>query len=56
MIGAAYLALVCLLPEILISKFAVPFHFGGSSLLIVVSVTMDSVGAINSHCRGARGI
>jgi preprotein translocase subunit SecY len=48
-IGAAYLALVCLLPEILISKFAVPFYFGGTSLLIVVSVTMDTVGQIHSH-------
>jgi preprotein translocase subunit SecY len=48
-VGAAYLALVCLLPEILISKFAVPFYFGGTSLLIVVSVTMDTVGQIHSH-------
>jgi preprotein translocase subunit SecY len=48
-IGAAYLALVCLLPEILISKFAVPFYFGGTSLLIVVSVTMDTVAQVHSH-------
>ncbi len=48
-IGAGYLALVCLLPEILISKFAVPFYFGGTSLLIVVSVTMDTVGQVHSH-------
>jgi len=48
-IGAAYLALVCLLPELLISKFAVPFYFGGTSLLIVVSVTMDTVGQVHSH-------
>jgi preprotein translocase subunit SecY len=48
-VGAAYLALVCLLPEILISKYAVPFYFGGTSLLIVVSVTMDTVGQIHSH-------
>jgi preprotein translocase subunit SecY len=48
-IGAAYLALVCLLPEILISRYAVPFYFGGTSLLIVVSVTMDTVGQIHSH-------
>ncbi len=47
--GAAYLALVCLLPEILISKLAVPFYFGGTSLLIVVSVTMDTVAQIQSH-------
>jgi len=48
-IGAGYLALVCLLPELLISKFAVPFYFGGTSLLIVVSVTMDTVGQVHSH-------
>lgn len=48
-VGAAYLSLVCLLPEILISRFAVPFYFGGTSLLIVVSVTMDTVAQIHSH-------
>ena len=48
-VGAAYLALVCLLPEILISQYNVPFYFGGTSLLIVVSVTMDTVGQIHSH-------
>ena len=48
-IGAAYLALVCILPEILISHYAVPFYFGGTSLLIVVSVTMDTVAQIHSH-------
>jgi len=48
-IGAIYLSLVCILPEILISRFAVPFYFGGTSLLIVVSVTMDTVGQIHSH-------
>ena len=48
-IGAAYLALVCLLPEILISQYAVPFYFGGTSLLIVVSVTMDTVAQVHSH-------
>lgn len=48
-IGAMYLSLVCLLPEILISRFSVPFYFGGTSLLIVVSVTMDTVGQIHSH-------
>ena len=42
-------SLVALLPEILISRFAVPFFFGGTSLLIVVSVTMDTVGQIHSH-------
>jgi preprotein translocase subunit SecY len=48
-VGAIYLSLVCLLPEILISQYAVPFYFGGTSLLIVVSVTMDTVGQIHSH-------
>jgi preprotein translocase subunit SecY len=40
---------VCLIPEILISYAAVPFYFGGTSLLIVVSVTMDTVAQIQSH-------
>ncbi|HEB80217.1 MAG TPA: preprotein translocase subunit SecY [Rhodospirillales bacterium] len=48
-IGAAYLAAVCLLPEILISQYSVPFYFGGTSLLIVVTVTMDTVAQIQSH-------
>ena len=48
-IGAAYLSLVCLLPEILISYAAVPFYFGGTSLLIVVSVTMDTVAQLQGH-------
>ncbi len=48
-IGAGYLALVCLLPEILISYAAVPFYFGGTSLLIVVSVTMDTVAQIQGY-------
>jgi preprotein translocase subunit SecY len=48
-IGAAYLAIVCLIPEILISYAAVPFYFGGTSLLIVVSVTMDTVAQIHGH-------
>ena len=48
-IGAAYLAAVCILPEILISEYSVPFYFGGTSLLIVVSVTMDTVAQIHSH-------
>ena len=47
--GAAYLAVVCILPELLISQYAVPFYFGGTSLLIVVTVTMDTVGQIHSH-------
>ncbi|NBC31658.1 MAG: preprotein translocase subunit SecY [Alphaproteobacteria bacterium] len=48
-VGAAYLGAVCLLPEILISQYAVPFYFGGTSLLIVVTVTMDTVAQIHSH-------
>ena len=44
-----YLAAVCVLPEILISYAGVPFYFGGTSLLIVVSVTMDTVAQIQSH-------
>ncbi len=48
-IGAAYLALICLIPEMLISYAAIPFYFGGTSLLIVVSVTMDTVAQIHGH-------
>jgi preprotein translocase subunit SecY len=48
-LGAAYLVLICLLPEFLISNLAVPFYFGGTSLLIVVNVTMDTVSQIQSH-------
>ena len=48
-IGSAYLVAVCLLPEILISQHSVPFYFGGTSLLIVVTVTMDTVAQIHSH-------
>ncbi len=48
-IGAIYLAIVCLLPEILISKYGVPFYFGGTSLMIVVSVTIDTITQIQSH-------
>ena len=48
-VGAIYLSAVCLLPELLISKYKVPFYFGGTSLLIVVSVTMDTVTQIQSY-------
>ena len=48
-LGSAYLALVCLLPEILRHEFAIPFYFGGTSVLIVVSVAMDTVSQIQSH-------
>jgi preprotein translocase subunit SecY len=48
-IGAAYITAVCLLPEILISYYAVPFYLGGTSILIVISVTLDTVAQIQSH-------
>ncbi|WP_374304720.1 preprotein translocase subunit SecY [Ferrovibrio sp.] len=48
-VGAVYISAVCLLPELLISQYSVPFYFGGTSLLIVVSVTMDTVAQIQSH-------
>ena len=48
-VGAIYLCVVCLLPEILISEYGVPFYFGGTSLLIIVSVTMDTVAQVQSH-------
>ncbi len=48
-VGAVYLAIVCLIPEILISYWSVPFYFGGTSLLIVVSVTMDTVAQIQGY-------
>jgi preprotein translocase subunit SecY len=48
-LGAIYLAIVCLIPEILISYAAVPFYFGGTSLLIVVSVTMDTVAQVQGY-------
>ena len=48
-LGALYLAVICLLPEMLISYAALPFYFGGTSLLIVVNVTMDTVAQIHGH-------
>ncbi len=48
-VGALYLTAVCLMPEFLIARSAIPFYFGGTSLLIVVSVTMDTVSQIQSH-------
>ncbi|HCS71118.1 MAG TPA: preprotein translocase subunit SecY, partial [Rhodospirillaceae bacterium] len=48
-VGALYLAIICAIPELLISNFSVPFYFGGTSLLIVVTVTMDTVTQIQSH-------
>jgi preprotein translocase subunit SecY len=48
-VGAIYLAIVCLLPELLTNSLRVPFYFGGTSLLIVVSVTMDTVAQIQGY-------
>ena len=48
-LGATYLSAVCILPEILISQYAVPFYLGGTSLLIVVTVTLDTVSQVQSH-------
>ena len=48
-VGAIYLSAVCVLPEIMISQYAVPFYFGGTSLLIVVNVNMDFVAQVHSH-------
>ena len=48
-IGAGYLAIICLLPEYLVSALSIPFYLGGTSLLIVVNVTMDTVSQIQSH-------
>ena len=44
-----YLVLICLLPEFLMAQYSVPFYLGGTSLLIVVSVTMDTVAQVHSH-------
>jgi preprotein translocase subunit SecY len=49
LVGAIYIAAVCLLPEVLRGYWALPFYFGGTSLLIVVSVTMDTVSQVQSH-------
>jgi preprotein translocase subunit SecY len=48
-VGAIYLVLVCLLPEFLIASTGVPFYLGGTSLLIVVSVTLDTVAQVQGH-------
>ena len=48
-VGAAYLVLICLIPEIMFSQAGIPFYLGGTSLLIVVNVTMDTVSQIRSH-------
>jgi preprotein translocase subunit SecY len=48
-VGAAYLVLICLVPELLAARAGIPFYLGGTSLLIVVNVTMDTVAQIQSH-------
>jgi len=48
-LGSGFLAAVCLLPGILITELGVPFYFGGTSVLIVVSVTMDTIQQVQSH-------
>lgn len=48
-VGSVYLAALSILPEILISKYSLPFYFGGTSLLIIVTVTLDTVSHIQSH-------
>jgi preprotein translocase subunit SecY len=49
LIGAAYITLVCLLPEFLVLGLSVPFYFGGTSLLIIVVVAMDFMAQVQSH-------
>ena len=49
LIGAAYLVVICLLPELLVGYSGIPFYFGGTSLLIVVSVTLDTVSQLQGH-------
>jgi preprotein translocase subunit SecY len=48
-VGAIYLSIVCVLPTLLISKFNIPFYFGGTALLIVVGVAIDTISKIESH-------
>jgi preprotein translocase subunit SecY len=48
-VGAIYLSAICVMPEILISKLNVPFYFGGTALLIVVGVAIDTISQIESH-------
>lgn len=48
-VGAIYLSAVCVMPTLLISKLSVPFYFGGTALLIVVGVAIDTISQIESH-------
>jgi preprotein translocase subunit SecY len=47
--GATYISCICVLPQILISQFNIPFYYGGTSLLIVVGVAMDFMSQVESH-------
>ena len=49
LVGAVYVAVVCVLPTIISRRFGVPFYFGGTALLIVVGVALDTIGQIESH-------
>ena len=49
LVGAAYITLVCMLPEFLVLKWNVPFYFGGTSLLIIVVVTMDFMAQVQAY-------
>ena len=48
-VGGIYLSIVCIIPEILITKFHVPFYFGGTSILITVGVALDTVSQVETH-------
>ena len=48
-IGAVYLSAVCVMPTLFVTKLNVPFHFGGTALLIVVGVAIDTIAQIESH-------
>lgn len=48
-VGALYLASICVIPELILSRVSLPFYFGGTSILIVVSVTIDTIGQLQSH-------
>jgi preprotein translocase subunit SecY len=47
--GSVYLAFVCIMPTLMTGQFNIPFYFGGTGLLILVAVTLDTVGQIDSH-------
>ena len=49
LVGALYVAGVCVLPSVISTRFGVPFYFGGTALLIVVGVALDTIGQIESH-------